>query len=229
MSSPGSEERVTSEAHATKPEVRDAPYQFAGAFYEACDCYSICPCWTGSDPDEGQCTGLFAWDIEQGSIDGTDVAGLRAVSVSHHTGFRGEGARQRVVIFVDDTATQRQSDALAAALTGSLGGPLHELADLLGELLAVEHASITLRHEGRLTTLSVGPRILVEGVTTEGASGRLITLDDGKLSEVLGTPAEVGESWRFRIGLSALGMDSDLRGRSTMRGRFSYEHMPDLA
>lgn len=217
---------MTSEAHATKPEVRDAPYQLAGVFYEACDCYSICPCWTGNDPDEGQCTGIFAWEIEQGSIDGTDVAGLRAVSVSHHTGFRGEGARQRVVIFVDDTATQRQSDALVALLTGSLGGPLHELADLLGVLLAVEQASITLRHEGRLTTLSVGRRLLVEGVTTEGASGRPIRLSDGQLSEVLGTPAEVGESWRFRIGLPEHSMETNLRGRSTMSGRFSYRHSP---
>ena len=209
-----------------KPELRDAPYQFAGAFYEACDCYSICPCWTGSGPDEGQCTGVFAWEIEQGAIDGTDVAGLRVVSVSHHTGFLGEAARQRVVIFVDDTASQRQSDALVAALTGSLGGPLQELVGVLGELLAVEHASITLQHEGRLTTLSVGRRILVEGVTTEGASGRLITLSDGQLSKVLGTPAEVGESWRFRIGLAQHNMEMDLRGRSTMRGRFSYTHTP---
>ncbi len=53
-----------------------------------------------------------------------------------------------------------------------------------------------------------------------------MTLSDGKLSEVLGSPAEVGESWRFRVGLAAHGMDLDLRGRSTMSGRFSYEHMP---
>ena len=125
-----------------------------------------------------------------------------------------------------DTATLRQSDALVAALTGSLGGPLQKLAGLLGELLAVEHASITLRHEGRLTTLSVEQRLLVEGVTTEGASGRLITLSDGKLSEVLGTPAEVGESWRCRIGLPEHSMEMNVRGRSTMRGRFSYSHTP---
>jgi hypothetical protein len=220
---------VTSQPHALKPEVREAPYRLLGSFYEACDCFTICPCWTGNNPDEGECTGIFTWDIEQGSIDGVDVSGLRAVSVSHHTGFRGDDARQRVVIFIDDVATQRQSDALVAAFTGSLGGPLQELAALLGELLGVEHAPISLRHEGRLSTLTVGRRILVEGTTTEGASGRLITLSDGKLSEVLGTPAEVGESWRFRIGLSQHGMEMDLRGRSTMRGRFAYEHSPVTA
>ena len=54
----------------------------------------------------------------------------------------------------------------------------------------------------------------------------VITLDDGLLSEVLGTPAEVGESWRFRVGLSSYEIAADLRGRSTMRGRFSYDHAP---
>ena len=218
---------MTSQVHSTaKPDVREAPYQLSGAFYEACDCFTICPCWTGSNPDEGECTGIFTWDIEKGSIDGTDVSGLRAVSVSHHVGFRDEDARQRVVIFVDEAATQRQADALVAVFTGSLGGPLQELADLLGELLAVERAPINLRHEGRLTTLSVGKRLLVEGVTNEGAFGRPITLNDGKLSAVLGTPAEVGEAWRFRIALGQHGMERNLKGRSTMRGRFTYQHTP---
>jgi len=220
---------VTTEGHAINPEVREARYHLAGAFYEACDCYTICPCWTGNSPDEGQCTGIFAWDIEQGTIDGVDVAGLRAVSVSQHAGFRGDDARQRVVILIDDTATQRQSDALVAAFTGGLGGPLQELADLLGELLAVEHAPIALRREGRLTSLTVGRRIWVEGLASEGPSGRLTTLSDGKLSEVLGTPAQVGESWRMRVGLPAHGMELDVRGRSTMSGRFSYEHAPGPA
>ena len=210
----------------TKPDIREAPYRLVGSFYEACDCYSICPCWIGNSPDDGECTGVFAWDIEEGSIDGIDVEGLRSVSVSHHTGYRGD-ARQRVVIFIDDQATRQQSDALAAAFSGILGGPLAELADLLGELLAVESAPIILRREGRLTTLTVGKRIEIEGTLSEGPSGHPMALNNGTLSEVLGSPAEVGESYRFRIGLAQHAMDIDLRGRSTMSGRFSYEHVPE--
>lgn len=217
---------MTSQGYmGTKPEPRKAPYQFQGSFYEACDCYSICPCWTGNSPDEGECTGIFAWDIEAGFIDGVDVAGLRAVSVSQHAGLRGE-ARQRVMIFIDDRATPRQTDVLLAAFSGSLGGSLRELTDLLGEFLGAEQAPITLRREGRLTTLTVGRHIRVEGTATEGPSGRLMTLSDGLLSNVLGSPAEIGESCRFRVGLSAHKMNLDLRGRSTMAGRFSYEHSP---
>lgn len=217
----------TTRVHSTtKPDVREAPYRIGGSFYEACDCNVICPCWTGSSPDGGDCTGIFSWEIEQGTIDGVDVGGLLAVSVSHHTGFRSE-ARQRVVIFVDDRATRQQTDALAAAFSGTLGGPLLELADLLGDLLAVESAPITLRREGRLTTLTVGKRIEVEGPLSEGPSGRPMSLSNGKLSKVLGTPADVGESWKFRVGLAEHGMDLDLHGRSTMSGRFSYEHAPE--
>jgi len=221
-----SDKGVMGQGHLGKPEVQDAPYRLLGSFFEACDCYTVCPCWTGSDPDEGQCTGIFVWEIEEGTIDGVDVSGLRAASVSHHVGFRGDEAKQRVVIFVDNAASQRQTDAVVASFTGSLGGPLQELADMLGELVAVEHAPIVLRREGRLTTLSIGRRILVEGTASEGPAGRRMTLSDGKLSEVLGSPAEIGESWRFRVGLTTHGMEMDLRGRSTMSGRFSYEHKP---
>ncbi|HYI14113.1 MAG TPA: DUF1326 domain-containing protein [Thermomicrobiales bacterium] len=218
---------MSSPVHSTtRPEIREAPYQLVGSFYEACDCYSICPCWIGNSPDGGECTGVFAWDIEEGLIDGVDVGGLRAVSVSYHTGFRAD-ARQRVVIFVDDQATRQQTDALAAVFSGSLGGPLQELAELLGNLLAIESAPIMLRREGRLTTLTVSKRVEIEGTLSEGPAGRPMALNNGMLSEVLGSPAEVGESYRFRVGLATHDMDMDLRGRSTMSGRFSYEHVPD--
>jgi hypothetical protein len=202
-----------------------APYQIEGVFYEACDCFTVCPCWIGHGPDGGECTGLFAWEIEAGSIDGIDVSGLLAVSVSTHGGPRDE-AKQRVVIFVDDRATRVQADAMAAAFSGKLGGPLQELGDLLGELIAVERAPIALRREGRLTTLTVDGRIRVEGTRRDGPAGAM-TLRDGKLTRVLGSPAEIGESGQFRVALAAHSMDLDVKGRSTMSGRFSYTNNPD--
>ena len=130
------------------------------------------------------------------------------------------------MIFVDDEATAEQMDALVGAISGSFGGPLKELAALLGQLLGVEQAAIALQREGRVTTLTVGRRIQVEGTATEGPTGRSMTLVDGKLSVVLGSPAEIGVSRRFRVGLPAQEMDLDLRGRSTMAGHFSYQHVP---
>jgi hypothetical protein len=202
-----------------------APYEIRGLFYEACDCFTVCPCWIGNAPDGGECTGVFAWEIEAGSIDGIDVAGLLAVSVSTHVGPRDE-AKQRVMIFVDDRASRVQADAMAAAFSGKLGGPLQELGDLLGELTGVERAAIELRRDGRLTTLTVDGRIRIEGTTREGPAG-VMTLKDGKLTKVLGSPTEIGESGHFRVALAPHKMDIDVRGRSTMSGRFSYANEPD--
>ena len=206
-----------------KLEKRNAPYQFRGTFYEACDCYTFCPCWIGKNPDDGECTGAVAWDIEAGSIDGVDVTGRRVVSVSSHVGNRAQ-ARQRVMVYVDAGASPEQLKVLVEAVTGNLGGPLGELAALLGEYLGDEQAEIQLGREGRKTVLSVGQRVEVAGTTIEGPTGRPMTLHDGKLSTVLGTPVEMGESQRFQLDIP--GQAWDLRGRSTASGRFSYFHIP---
>jgi hypothetical protein len=61
----------------------------SGRFFEACDCYVPCPCWFDQGPDEDERTGVVAWQIENGEIDGVDVTGLSVVSVSQHDGHRG--------------------------------------------------------------------------------------------------------------------------------------------
>jgi hypothetical protein len=213
------------EAKNERPAGRAAPYKFEGMFYEACDCYTICPCWTGGAPDDGDCTGLFAWSIEAGVIAGVDVAGRRAISVSRHAGPR-EGSRQQVFFFVDQNATPEQSEALVGALTGAYGGPLAELGHLLGDFMGVEIANIQLEHRGRRSLLSLDQRVQVEGTARVGPAGRVTTLADAQLSQVLGTPAEVATTERFRIGLPEHGLDIDIQGRSATRGRFTYEHAP---
>ena len=62
-------------------------YLLNGTFVEACDCRLMCPCWTDDEPDDGHCTGLFAWSVDAGStIDELPVAGLdeRAVQLVAH-------------------------------------------------------------------------------------------------------------------------------------------------
>lgn len=207
------------------PAARLAPYALRGQFLEVCDCHTICPCWTGRAPEEDVCTGVFAWVIEAGQIDGVDVAGQRAVSVSTHQGHRDNG-HQRVMIFVGDEASDAQASAMAGAFSGRFGGPLGELATLLGELLAVERAPIDVSLGKRRATLSVGRRIAAEATSLVGPDGQATTLANARLSSVLGSPAEVGISQRFKVGLPGRGIDLDLRGRSAMRGAFDYRHAP---
>jgi Protein of unknown function (DUF1326) len=59
-------------------------YDLQGTFYEACDCEVICPCWVGMPPDMGSCTGIFAWDIEKGTVGNPkiDVSGSKVIVMS---------------------------------------------------------------------------------------------------------------------------------------------------
>ena len=133
-------------------------YRLAGHFFELCDCSTICVCWLGEEPTDGRCTGVFAWSITSGAIGGIDVTGNKVVSASYHTGNRKDGGLD-VYLFVDDNSTERQAEALADAFTGKLGGPLGELAKLMGELRGTARASIELINGDRTTTLRVGSSI----------------------------------------------------------------------
>lgn len=209
-------------------EPPQAAYRLCGDFLEVCDCFTICPCWLGRAPDEDACTGVFAWMIEDGAIDGVDVGGRIVVSISTHEGHR-ELARQRVVIFVDEGASVEQTGLLASTFAGAYGGPLGELSQLLGDLLSVDRAEIKVEVDGRRARLTVGRVIELDTALTIGPNGETTTLANARLSSVLGNPASVGLASRLKVGMPGHGLDIDLRGRSAMRGRFDYRHKPQAS
>jgi hypothetical protein len=196
-------------------------YELRGQFLEACDCRVMCPCWSQQDPDENSCTGVTAWYVEQGQINGLDVSNLIAVSVSHHGGHR-HGAKARVALCIDERATDAQQQALVDAFTGKLGGPLRELADMTDELGAVQLEPITFTSDGSTTEVVVGSAVTVAMRLIAGSTNRIISVADGGLATVLGSPAEVGSSTRFRLDVEGEAFDVDLQGRGANRGRFAY-------
>jgi hypothetical protein len=196
-------------------------YRLSGHFFELCDCSSICPCWLGDEPTDGRCTGVFGWSVTSGVIGGTDVAGNKIVSASYHTGNRQDGG-QDVYLFVDENSSDRQAEALADAFTGKLGGPLGELAKLMGELRGTARASIELINSDRTTTLRVGSSISGTAEVLFGTDGQVTELSHSPLSDVLGSRAEVGRTADFRLNLGAPGFDLEVTGRAAMRGRFAY-------
>ncbi len=62
-------------------------------------------------------------------------------------------------MLIDDRATEEQADAMLDAFSGKLGGPLADLARLVGEVVAVERAPISHEIVDGAGTLSVGDRI----------------------------------------------------------------------
>ena len=112
-------------------------YQLEGSLLEVCTCNILCPCWVGEDPDGGKCDGVLSWHFDKGTVNGTDVSGRTFTILTHIPGNILEG-NWKIVVYVDDGATDEQQQALLDVWTGKLGGPVADLAQLVGEVLAGE-------------------------------------------------------------------------------------------
>ena len=123
-------------------------YTLEGQLLEVCTCNILCPCWVGEDPDGGTCDGVLSWHIDKGSVNGTDVSGRTFTILTHIPGNILEG-NWRVVVYVDDGATDEQQQGLLDVWTGKLGGPIADLAQLVGEVMAVERAPVQFQVEGK--------------------------------------------------------------------------------
>ena len=123
-------------------------YNLEGRLLEVCDCEVLCPCWIGENPDNGTCQSALAYQIDKGTIDGVDVAGLTYAIAAFIPGNVLEG-NFRVVRYVDDRASAEQEAALLAAFRGEKGGPLADLAQLVGEEVAARRAPITFTRDRR--------------------------------------------------------------------------------
>ncbi|HEX2151789.1 MAG TPA: DUF1326 domain-containing protein, partial [Stellaceae bacterium] len=114
-------------------------YHLEGRLLEVCDCRVLCPCWIGEDPDNGTCDSVLAYRFDKGTIDGLDIGGRTVAIVSHIPGNVLDG-NFRVALYLDDGASEAQYEALVDLYSGKLGGPVAELAKLVGEVVSVERA-----------------------------------------------------------------------------------------
>ena len=195
-------------------------YQLEGRLLEVCTCNTLCPCWVGEDPDGGRCEGVLAWHVDKGVVGGTDVSGRTLVILAHIPGNILKG-NWRVRVYVDDGATAAQKDALLDVWTGKLGGPVADLAKLVGEVSSVEQAPITFEMKGVTGTLEVGSAITAELAPFQGATGKPTALHDTVFTTIPGSPAFVGKASRYQV--SAPRFDIDLRDHNAVSGSFRFQ------
>ena len=195
-------------------------YQLEGRLLEVCTCNVLCPCWVGEDPDGGTCDGLLAWRVDEGAVDGTSVSGRTIVLLCHIPGNIMEG-NWRVRVYVDDQATAEQKDALLNVWTGKLGGPVADLAQLVGEVLSVEQAPITFDIKGVDGRLKVGPGIEAALKPFQGATGKDTALHDTIFTTIPGSPAYVGKAENYRVNVPDFNID--LQGHNAVSGAFRFE------
>jgi len=197
-------------------------YRLEGSLLEVCDCNVLCPCWIGENPDNGVCQSALAYYIDKGSIDGVDVSGLTYAIAAFIPGNVLSG-NFRVVRYVDDRATPAQEKAILAAFRGEKGGPLADLAQLVGEEIAARRAPITYTIQGGKGTLKIGDSVAADMEPYRGPSGEVTTLVESIFSTIPGSPAYVSKASRFKMVQPEIGIDLDLAGHNAIQGEFRLE------
>jgi hypothetical protein len=199
-------------------------YQLEGALLEVCTCKILCPCWVGEDPDGGTCDGVLSWHVEKGSVNGTDVSGHTITILTHIPGNILAG-NWRVVVYVDDGATPEQMQGLLDVWTGKLGGPVADLAQLVGEVIAVEQVPVIFQVEGKGVAgrLAIGRAVEAELEPFVGATGEPTALHDSVFTTIPGSPAYVGKASRYKVDAANHGFEIDLEGHNAVSGRFRFE------
>ena len=143
--------RITFEIAPDRAQVQ---WHFSGDYFENCNCSVVCPCFVSksapltSRPTEGVCDVALIFHIESGSYDGMALDGLNVALAVHTPGPMGEG-NWSVAAYIDQRASDKQTEALGAIFTGAAGGPMAQLAPLIGKNLGVSKVPIAYRIEGK--------------------------------------------------------------------------------
>jgi hypothetical protein len=207
---------MTTQADTKKTYVLD------GTLLEACSCGGPCPCWVGDDPDGGRCDSVNAYHIDRGQVGGVDVSNLSFVQVNQIPGNVLAG-NWRAVFYIDDKATPEQQEALLNVFSGTLGGELAGVANLVGERVAVHYVPIEHRVEGGKGILRVGELVEAEMAPYTDANGRPTTIHDTVFSTIPGSPAYLAKASHHRVNIPEYGMVWEFSGRNAIQGDFHFE------
>ena len=214
---------------SVESESASAIYQFNGTLLEACNCDVLCPCWIGEDPDNGTCSSVVAYHFDTGTIRGVDVSGLTLANVVFIPGNVLAG-NWKAHMFVDEDASDEQLAAIVDAFSGKLGGPLADLSQLIGEVLAVTRAPVSHEVvEGRGKLVVGDGTVVAEMEPYRGADGSITTLQNSIFSTVPGSPAWVGKASTFSVDLPEDGWTYSFEGRNAIQSDWRIDYRGEAA
>jgi hypothetical protein len=197
-------------------------WRMRGDVMEACSCATTCPCNFGSDPTPLPCEVVIGWRIQEGNYGNTRLDGLSVVLYGRIPGnvFQGNWT---VGVYLDQSASQPQAQALGDIFAGNAGGWPAILSSLIGNLLPPKQVPIQFQ------TVDGEHNITIPGLLEVGSErvpsplpGQLSL--DPKVSD-LAVPFYTGSVNVRRsrtLRLSDPGMSFQYTGRSSLVGQFDY-------
>jgi hypothetical protein len=137
-------------------------WNLTGSYVETCSCELMCPCNLSFDHGATYdfCRVTLVFNIREGAVDGTDIAGCKVALVADTPKVMTDG-NWRVGVFVD-AASDAQFEHLVQVFSGQVGGPMAGLAPLIGEMVGAERAAIQMDDDGLRHSVKVGDTIAFE-------------------------------------------------------------------
>lgn len=136
-----------------------------GTYFETCSCDGACPCTASSlqwPANKEFCDVMLAFHVESGEVDGTAIEDLSVVLLAHSPQALMAEGNWKVGLYVDERASDEQTEKLGAVFGGQLGGPMEAAAGLIGEMAGLERAPIAYSDDGTTHRVTVGDAVDVE-------------------------------------------------------------------
>jgi hypothetical protein len=197
-------------------------YRLAGTYFESCNCDVACPCGASNlalPATNERCNVLLAFHVDEGEIDGIDVAN-RTVAMLADTPGQMTDAGWRVGVFLDDASEAPQREALLGVFSGAQGGPPAMFAPLIGEMLGVEVAPMDYVDDGRRHRLRIGDAVDLEIEDFAAAA-------EGEVMQLHGIGHPAGSTLALaqtrRGGIRAFGLDVDNAGKNGHSAPFAWQ------
>jgi hypothetical protein len=164
------------------------------------------------------CRVALLFEVDKGSVDGVDVAGTTCVVIMQTPAQMLEG-NFKAGLIIGTNASEEQADKLTQVFSGAIGGPMGNMAALIGEFVGVERLPVSVEHDGARHHIIVGDAIdisLTKELTQDG--------DPVQLTNIVIHPAgpTLDIAIADRVANSAFGIDWSGDGLSGFSNPFAW-------
>lgn len=197
-------------------------WEIEGTYFENCSCDMVCPCSTSGltvAADTDRCTVALAFHIDSGSSDGVDLSGLSVCMLADTPAMMTDGG-WKAALLVDDKASQDQTEAIMAIFGGQVGGPLADLAPLIGEMVGGGPAPIEYVDDGFNHSVRISDLVdvsVVDFVSPMDPTGKGIRISG------VGFPADtLAAGTATAAKVDAFGLSWETGGKNSFSARFAW-------
>jgi hypothetical protein len=161
---------------------------------------------------------ILNYHVQRGEVDGVDVSG-RSVSLVVDSPKNMLDGGWRVGVIIDDKASKEQADKLTGVFAGQAGGPMANLAPLIGEVLGIEKHPIEYSDHGNRHSIRIGDAVAIE---IEDYAAQ----DGGETTKLTGVAhpsnSTITIAKPIESKIKAFGMEFKNAGKSAFSAPFSW-------